>query len=297
MRLREFADQDVLPDYYYFLTEEERSRFDALRAAAVQARNAVQGAAAQATGAVKGKVNQLVTVVKNSNDAIRLIPQIISDPKVLAQAITLLRQALKQELVRAHPSIVELANKISGTAVSVGEFFKTLLVYAAIKGISKLNPTTISLDITASTIGREVFNQLSKINGLAGALASAGAGNLMTVLDSLKIAHDLFFDVLSRVSQKLSNVILDKTTGAVRYNLAKVVEARGRTPGGWFLLNTKHQRVKAVTDKNFDELSRLYASPRPGDGYLGFVDSTGEVTHHLMTNHANQIGTVPGKPW
>lgn len=70
-----------------------------------------------------------------------------------------------------------------------------------------------------------------------------------------------------------------------------------KQPGGWFLINARHQRVHAVTDRNFDELSQDYSIPRPGDGYLGFVDSRGEITHYLMTNRANQIGTIPGKPW
>ena len=79
--------------------------------------------------------------------------------------------------------------------------------------------------------------------------------------------------------------------------LKQIKTEKPKKLGGWFLLNSRHQRVTAVTDANFDKMSRDYASPRPGDGYLGFVDSKGEVTHHLMTNHANQIGTVSGKPW
>lgn len=67
--------------------------------------------------------------------------------------------------------------------------------------------------------------------------------------------------------------------------------------GGWFLINSLHKPIRPVTDANFTEMSAFYANPKDGDGYLGFVDSKGEITHHLTTNQGNQIGTVPGKPW
>lgn len=79
--------------------------------------------------------------------------------------------------------------------------------------------------------------------------------------------------------------------------LHNIQEAKRQGPNGWFLINSRHERIEAVTDKNFDRMSRDYAIPNPGVGYLGFVDDTGNITHHLMTNLGNQIGTIPGKPW
>ena len=79
--------------------------------------------------------------------------------------------------------------------------------------------------------------------------------------------------------------------------LKQIKKEKPKKQGGWFLINSLHKPLEAVTDRNFTEMSAFYASPRPGDGYLGFVDSKGEVTHHLKTYPGNQIGTVPGKPW
>jgi hypothetical protein len=120
----------------------------------------------------------------------------------------------------------------------------------------------------------------------------------MDVLDSLKLAHDVFFDVLSRIAKLLGSVRVSKSGGVI--NLAKVVEARGRKSGGWYLIkmvNSKHEPTEVVTVDNYDEMTSFYSNPHPKHAYLGFVNSVGEVTHHLVTNDSNQINTVPGKPW
>jgi hypothetical protein len=91
MRLCEFAENDILLEYV--LTEEEQqARFKFLSAAAAK---------------LKGAAEQKVTMVKNAADAMRLLYQVVKNPTVLIQAITLLRQALKQLLAKAHASVVE----------------------------------------------------------------------------------------------------------------------------------------------------------------------------------------------
>ena len=82
--------------------------------------------------------------------------------------------------------------------------------------------------------------------------------------------------------------------------LKQVQPTKKKTPGGWYLIkmiNSKHEPTEVVTPNNYDEMTSFYANPHPKHAYLGFVNSVGEVTHHLVTNSANQINTAPGKPW
>ena len=279
MRLREFAENDTLLEY--ILTEEEQqARFKFLNAAAAK---------------LKGAADQAVTVVKNAADAMRLLYQVVKDPKVLLQAITLLRQALSQLLAKAHDSLVKFIEKVLPKTNNLADFFKILLIYGGVAGLDKLMPQALTLEFAGNVIVKQLFNRFLSLDSIVDRIISSGGAGIMDAVDALKLAHDMFFDVLSRIAKRLSSVILSKSGGVI--NLAKVVEAQSRKTSGWFLINSLHEPIRPVTDGNFTEMSAFYASPKAGDGYLGFIDSKGNITHYLMTNHANQIGTVPGKPW
>jgi hypothetical protein len=236
--------------------------------------------------------------VKNAADAMRLLYQVIKDPTALTQAITLLRMALNQLLANAHKTVQDFLNKILPKTVTLKDFFKTLFIYAGVAGLNKIDSKIINMQLDTGSVVKNVLDRFISLDSIVDNLVSAGAGNIMQIVDGLKLAHDLFFDVLSRIAKKLGSVRVSKSGGVI--NLAKVVEARGRKPGGWCLIkmvNSKHQPTEAVTADNYDEMTSFYANPHPKHAYLGFVNSVGEVTHHLVTNSANQINTAPGKPW
>jgi len=79
--------------------------------------------------------------------------------------------------------------------------------------------------------------------------------------------------------------------------LKQLTPKKTKKPGGWFLLNADHKPIEAVNSDNYDDMTAFYANPHPGQGYIGFIDRTGEVSHHLTTNQARQVVTVSGKPW
>jgi hypothetical protein len=292
MRLCEFAThedflltEDVLVEEHlllleYLLNEEEQqSRFKFLSMAAAK---------------LKGAADKAVTMVTNTADAMRLLYQIVKDPVVMLKSITLLRQALSQLLANAHATIKGFLNKILPKTNNLVDFFKTLLIYAGVAGLAQLSPQAMTMDF-AGGIAKQALAKFTSLDSLVSNLIASGGASIMPVIDGLKLAHDLFFDVLSRIAKLLGSVIKTKSGGV--FNLAKVVEARGRKPGGWYLINSQHQPIEAVNSDNYDDMTAFYANPHPGQGYIGFIDRIGEVTHHLTTNQARQVVTVSGKPW
>ena len=279
MRLREFAEQDILLEYMFLTEEEQQARFKFLSVAAAK---------------LKGAADKAVTAVTNTADAMRLLYQVVKDPEALIKAITLLRQALSQLLANAHATIKGFLNKILPKTNNLTDFFKTLLIYAGVAGLQQLSPQAMTMDF-AGGIAKQALSKFVSLDSLVSNLIASGGASIMPVIDGLKLAHDLFFEVLGRISKLLGKVI--KTGSGGRISLARVVEARGRKPGGWYLINSQHQPIEAVNSDNYDDMTAFYANPKAGDGYLGFIDGEGEITHHLTTNQGNQIGTVPGKPW
>ena len=160
-----------------------------------------------------------ITTFTNAADAMKLFYKILKDPETQIKANQKLRNLLILKIRSMFKMIQNIVNPLVPTTNTIIDFFKMLLIYAGLLGLTKVLPVAAGGEIVkwlASNAKNIDFfkNMLSKIasidNGIVDTIIASGGANIKLVIQTLSVGNDVFFKLLSHIYNTLSTISLTK---------------------------------------------------------------------------------------
>lgn len=149
--------------------------------------------------AIGDKAKEQVTIVKNSINAMQVLYKILVDPEQLETMTFLIKKNIKQTLkdLAGKPYLSPVITLIE-KFFPVGRGLRDFMICLVLASVLKLAATLKDQAVDA------VSNLASSLITLPALLTKAvNMAGLMSVFAALKIGDTLFFDLLSKLNQKI----------------------------------------------------------------------------------------------
>lgn len=205
----------IVNEQIYFITEADEAARNKYLSAAMSALKITKDKAVSAisdpVGTLKAAGAQVVTQVKNGADALKLLFVINSDPKKQIKATVELKKLVDQKINSFNQKIQTLIKPLVATGTTLKDFFKLLVLYTAILGLIAA-AKYIGIDLSTDfAIVPGIQAALTSFSGITdtviNAMVASGGAQILTLLQTLKISHEVFFNVLSYIYKIVSSTI------------------------------------------------------------------------------------------